>query len=97
MEASKREDFVRKIHVKTKELIEKKGKSNAARMNKKRKEILFKPGDMVWVHFRKDRFPKLRKSKGNRQARLRGWIVYQRDTEEIAANKKLLAKECVTV
>ncbi|KAK1627092.1 hypothetical protein QYE76_001407 [Lolium multiflorum] len=32
-------------------------------MNKKRKEILFKPGDMVWVHFRKDRFPKLRKSK----------------------------------
>ncbi|KAK1680937.1 hypothetical protein QYE76_041785 [Lolium multiflorum] len=56
-------DFVRKIHLKTKELIEKKGKSNAARMNKKRKEILFKPGDMVWVHFRKDRFPKLRKSK----------------------------------
>ncbi|KAK1685907.1 hypothetical protein QYE76_046755 [Lolium multiflorum] len=48
MEASKRADFVRKIHVKTKELIEKKGKSNAARMNKKRKEILFKPGDMVW-------------------------------------------------
>ncbi|KAK1644996.1 hypothetical protein QYE76_062801 [Lolium multiflorum] len=63
MEASKRADFVRKIHVKTKELIEKKGKSNAARMNKKRKEMLFKPGDLVWVHFRKDRFPKLRKSK----------------------------------
>ena len=36
-------------------------------------------------------------TRGNRQARLRGWIVYQRDTEEIAANKKLLAKECVTV
>ncbi|KAK1684234.1 hypothetical protein QYE76_045082 [Lolium multiflorum] len=63
MEASKRADFVRKIHEKTKELIEKKGKSNAARMNKKRKEMLFKPGDLVWVHFRKDRFPKLRKSK----------------------------------
>ncbi|KAK1649868.1 hypothetical protein QYE76_067673, partial [Lolium multiflorum] len=63
MEASKRADFVKKIHVKTKELIEKKGKSNAARMNKKRKEMLFKPGDMVWVHFCKDRFPKLRKSK----------------------------------
>ncbi|KAK1698986.1 hypothetical protein QYE76_015683 [Lolium multiflorum] len=61
--ASMRADFVWKIHVKTKELIEKKRKSNAARMNKKRKEILFKPGDMVWVYFRKDRFPKLRKSK----------------------------------
>ncbi|KAK1619130.1 hypothetical protein QYE76_024647 [Lolium multiflorum] len=57
MEASKRADFVRKIHVKTKEFIEKKGKS------KKRKEMFFKPGDMVWVHFCKDRFPKLRKSK----------------------------------
>ncbi|KAK1664774.1 hypothetical protein QYE76_052933 [Lolium multiflorum] len=63
MEASKRADFVKKIYVKTKELIEKKGKSNAARKNKKRKEMLFKPGDLVWVHFRKDRFPKLRKSK----------------------------------
>ena len=63
MEASKRADFVRKIHEKTKELIEKKGKNNAARVNKKRKEMLFKPSDMVWVHFRKDRFPKLRKSK----------------------------------
>ncbi|KAK1681091.1 hypothetical protein QYE76_041939 [Lolium multiflorum] len=63
MEASKRADYVKKIHEKTKELIEKKGKSNAARMNKKRKEMLFKPGDLVWVHFRKDRFPQLRKSK----------------------------------
>ena len=36
-------------------------------------------------------------TRGNRQARLRGWIVYQRDAEEIAASKKLLAKECVTV
>ena len=63
MEASKRADFVRKIHIKTKEAIEKKGKNNAARVNKKRKEVLFQPGDMVWVHFRKDRFPNLRKSK----------------------------------
>ena len=57
MEASKHADFVRKIHAKTKDAIEKKGKYNAARVNKKRKEVLFQPGDMVWVHFRKDRFP----------------------------------------
>ncbi|KAK1677889.1 hypothetical protein QYE76_038737 [Lolium multiflorum] len=48
---------------KSKSKLKPHGKSNAARMNKKRKEMLFKPGDMVWVHFRKDRFPKLRKSK----------------------------------
>jgi hypothetical protein len=63
MEASKRADFVRKIHVTTKEAIEKKGKYTADRVNKKRKEVLFQPGDLVWVHFRKDRFPQLRKSK----------------------------------
>ena len=57
MEASKLVDFMRKIHEKTKEAIEKKGKYNAARVNKKRKEVVFQPGDMVWVHFRKDRFP----------------------------------------
>jgi hypothetical protein len=37
MEASKRADFVRKIHVKTKEAIEKKCKYTADRANKKRK------------------------------------------------------------
>jgi hypothetical protein len=62
MEASKRAEFVKKIHMKTKEAIEKKGKDNASRVNQKRKEVLFQPGDMVWVHFRKDRFPEKRKS-----------------------------------
>ncbi|KAK1618795.1 hypothetical protein QYE76_024312 [Lolium multiflorum] len=52
MEASKRADFVKKIHVKTKELIEKKGKSNAARMNKKRKEMLFKP--VIWSGYEEE-------------------------------------------
>lgn len=63
MEASKREDFVRNIEETTKEEIEKKGKYTAERVNKKRKEVLFQPVDMVWVHFRKDRFPERRKSK----------------------------------
>src|SRR3954465_12218083 len=27
------------------------------------KQVLFQPGDMVWVHLRKDRFPGLRDSK----------------------------------
>jgi hypothetical protein len=36
-------------------------------------------------------------TRGTRQSRVRGWLVYQRDTQEIAANQKLIAKECVTV
>ena len=35
--------------------------------------------------------------RGNRQTRTRGWIVYQRDTNEIRANKNLLAKDGVAV
>src|SRR5438128_12150652 len=31
--------------------------------NKGRKEVLLEPGDLVWVHLRKERFPELRKSK----------------------------------
>jgi hypothetical protein len=63
MEASKRADYVKKIHEKTREAIEKKGKNIAAARNQSRKQVLFQPGDMVWVHLRKDRFPQLRRSK----------------------------------
>jgi hypothetical protein len=31
--------------------------------DKGRKELKFEPGDLVWLHLRKERFPKLRKSK----------------------------------
>ncbi|WVZ70415.1 hypothetical protein U9M48_019086 [Paspalum notatum var. saurae] len=46
-------------------------KSNIKNMNEKyklvgskgRKQVLFEPGDLVWLHLRKERFPDLRKSK----------------------------------
>ena len=63
MEASRRAEYVKKIHEKTREAIEKKGKNIVAARNQARKEILFKPGDMVWVHLCKDRFPLLLQSK----------------------------------
>ena len=31
--------------------------------NKGRKHDVFAPGDLVWIHLRKDRFPDLQKSK----------------------------------
>lgn len=63
MEASKRADFVKKLHEKTKEVIEAKVRSYASNANKTRKKMLFAPGDLVWVHLRKERFPEKRKSK----------------------------------
>ena len=46
-------------------------KENIENMNAKyklagsigKKHVTFKPGDLVWLHFRKDWFPDLRKSK----------------------------------
>lgn len=64
MEASKRAAYVKKIHEKTKEAIELKATRKAANMNKHRKEVLFEPGDLVWIHLRKDRFPDKCKSRG---------------------------------
>src|ERR1041385_7912193 len=63
MEASQRADYVKKIHEKTREAIEKQGKNVAAARNQSRKKVLFQPGDMVWGHLRKDRFPGMRDSK----------------------------------
>jgi len=63
MEASKRAAYVKKIHEKTKEAIELKATRKAENMNKHRKEVLFEPGDLVWIHLHKDRFPDKRKSK----------------------------------
>ena len=63
MEASKRTSYVKKIHEKTKEAIEKRSKYYAKWANKHRKKVTFEPGDLVWVHLRKDHFPEKRKSK----------------------------------
>jgi len=56
-------EFVKKIHEKVKTQIEKKVESYAKHANKGRRKVVFEPGDWVWVHFRKERFPSQRKSK----------------------------------
>ena len=51
------------MHEKVKSQIEKKMEGYAKYANKGRKKVTFEPGDWVWVHFRKKRFPSQRKSK----------------------------------
>ena len=43
--------------------IEKKNRLYASKTNKGCKLVVFQPGDWVWVHMRKERFPNQRKSK----------------------------------
>ena len=62
-DASKRAEFVKNIHDRARANIEKMTKMYEKRANKGRKKMLFEPGDLVWVHLRKDRFPEQCKSK----------------------------------
>ena len=62
-DASKRAELVKNIHDRARANIEKMTKMYEKRANKGRKEIQFEPGDLVWVHLRKDRFLEQHKSK----------------------------------
>ena len=51
------------LHERVKAQIEKKNESYTRQANKGHKKVVFQPGDWVWVHMRKERFPEQRKSK----------------------------------
>jgi hypothetical protein len=62
-DASKRVEFIKKLHDQARTNIEKMTKLYEKRANNGQKKVLFERGDLVWVHLRKDRFPDQRKSK----------------------------------
>ena len=62
-DASKRAEFVKNIHDQARANIEKMTKMYEKCANNGRKKMLFEPGDLVWVHLRKDRFLEQRNSK----------------------------------
>lgn len=61
--AGKQAEFIRELHEKTREKLQQKGEYNAAKANQGRRRVIFKLGDLVWVHLRKERFPDKCKSK----------------------------------
>jgi len=54
---------VKTLHESVRQQIEKRNRVYATKANKGRKHVVFQPGDWVWVHKRKERFPAHRKSK----------------------------------
>jgi hypothetical protein len=62
-DATQRSEFILKLHETTKLQIENMNEKYRIAANKGMKEMKLEPGDLVWVHLRKDRFPDLRKSK----------------------------------
>jgi translation initiation factor IF-1 len=62
LDATQHSEFILKLHETTKLQIEKMNEKYRT-ANKGRREMKLEPGDLVWVHLRKDRFPDLRKPK----------------------------------
>ena len=60
---SEADRFDQNIAQKGEERIEKQNFKVASTINKGRKKIIFQPGDCVWIHFYKERFPSQRKTK----------------------------------
>ncbi|GJV06739.1 putative gag-pol polyprotein [Tanacetum coccineum] len=54
---------IKSIHQRIHDKIAKTNELIKYRRDKGRKHVLFKPGDLVWLHFRKERFPSKRRSK----------------------------------
>jgi hypothetical protein len=63
LDATKWSEFIKKIHEETRRNIEKKSAQYAKHANKSKKQIMFHPGDSMWLHLHKDCFPNKRKSK----------------------------------
>jgi translation initiation factor IF-1 len=57
MDATKRSEFILKLNETTKLQIENMNEKYRNAASKGRKEVKLEPGDLVWVHLRKDRFP----------------------------------------
>ena len=62
-DGKRRADTIKKLHEQVRVNIETKTEGYKRYANKKRKELVFQEGDLVWVHLRKERFPEERKSK----------------------------------
>ena len=63
LDGEKKAKMVRQLHEGVRLQIEKKNRLYASKANKGCKLVIFQPGDWVWVHMRKERFPNQRKSK----------------------------------
>ncbi len=62
-DAKRKAEFVKDLHQKVRKNIEERTRQYAQKANKGQKRIIFEPGDWVWVHMRKERFPAQRRSK----------------------------------
>ena len=57
MDGKAKAEKVKKLHEQVRVNIEKRNEQYAKQANKGHKNVVFEPGDWVWLHLRKERFP----------------------------------------
>jgi translation initiation factor IF-1 len=62
MDGIRKAELMKKLHEQVRLHIEEKTTKYAKQANKGRKMVRFEPGDLVWIHISKGRFPSKRKS-----------------------------------
>ena len=63
VDAHKRVEEIKTLHETVRAKIERSNATYQAQANKHRRKVVFQPGDLVWIHLRKERFPSKRKTK----------------------------------
>ena len=63
LDRQKKAEMVKKSHKSVWQHIEKKNEQYATKANKGHRQVIFEPGDWVWVHMQKERFPVRKRSK----------------------------------
>uniref|UniRef100_A0A2N9GWQ7 CCHC-type domain-containing protein n=1 Tax=Fagus sylvatica TaxID=28930 RepID=A0A2N9GWQ7_FAGSY len=63
LDGQKKAELVKSLHERVRLQIAQKNEKVASQANKGRRCVIFEPGDWVWVHMRKERFPAHRKTK----------------------------------
>ena len=57
MDANTIATYLKKMHEETRSTIERQVHRLASKLNINKSPMVFQPGDFVWLHLRKDRFP----------------------------------------
>jgi hypothetical protein len=63
LDGQKKVELVKSLHERVRLQIVQKNERVASQANKGRRRVIFEPGDWVWVHMRKERFPAHRRTK----------------------------------
>ncbi|KAG6723850.1 hypothetical protein I3842_03G227900 [Carya illinoinensis] len=63
LDGQKKAELVKSLHERVRLQIAQKNEMVASQENKGRRCVIFEPGDWVWVHMRKERFPAHRRTK----------------------------------